>query len=319
MLVDTMSQMSLEYEDACVNHTLVIHAQKLLSEAPRMLNLQNATCPYLLLEIRRDHFYTDTMTQLFKKWGDLKKPLKVKFSGEDGVDQGGVQKEFFGVLFETLVSLGLFAQDDQTRLCWVQGVQDVRMYEVVGVLMGLCVYNGVIMNLQFPNVLWKVLVASSDAKVDRMAEQKQLFTLEDLEDGWPVLASGLRQLLEYDGDDVEDVFCRDYEISMDVFGQGVVTVPLMKEPVVSVTNENREAYVHDYCTHFMYTAQREQMLAIRRGMWSVIGSRAMSLCTADELEMVACGLSQGAELDMTELEKIAEYDDGYTADHPTIR
>lgn len=28
---------------------------------------------------------------------DLKKPLKVKFMGEDGVDEGGVRKEFFQV------------------------------------------------------------------------------------------------------------------------------------------------------------------------------------------------------------------------------
>ena len=28
---------------------------------------------------------------------DLKKPLKVQFVGEDGVDEGGVQKEYFQV------------------------------------------------------------------------------------------------------------------------------------------------------------------------------------------------------------------------------
>lgn len=336
VLIDAMSQMSLEYEDACVNHTLVVHAQKLLSEAPRMLknletNLRSATCPYLLLEIRREHFVDDTLSQMSRKWSDLKKPLKVKFidGGEVGMDQGGVQKEFFGVLFEQLASpgVGLFTQDETTRLCWIRAVltYDVRMYEMVGVMMGLSIYNGVMMNLQFPKVLWKILVMPSEALLEAMAERHQLFTLDDLEEGWPALGSGLRQLLQWDDGEVEDVFCRDYEISMDVFGQGIVTTSLMpnkEDPVVPVTNSNREAYVQDYCTYFMYTAQKEQLLAMRRGLWSVIGSRALSLCTAEELEMVACGHRQGPDaldLNMVELENVAEYDDGYNVDHPTIR
>lgn len=333
ILIDAMSQMSLEYEDACVNHTLVVHAQKLLSEVPQMLksletNLRSATCPYLLLEIRREHYIADTLDQISRKWGDLKKPLKVKFveGGEEGMDQGGVQKEFFGVLFEKVVSpdVGLFSQDNDTRLCWIRPVSDfdVRMYEMIGVMMGLSIYNGVIMNLQFPKVLWKILVIPSEALIDVMTERHQLFTLEDLEEGWPALAHGLRQLLEWKDGDVEDIFCRDYEISMDIFGQGVVTTSLMPGEAIPVSNNNRENYVRDYCIHFMYTAQKQQLLALRRGLWSVIGSRALSLCTADELEMVACGLRQGPgalSLNMKELESIAEYDDGYNADHPTIR
>ncbi|CAO3640111.1 unnamed protein product [Mucor hiemalis] len=336
VLIDAMSQMSLEYEDACVNHTLVVHAQKLLSEAPRMLknletNLRSATCPYLLLEIRRENFVTDTFDQMSRKWNDLKKPLKVKFieGGEEGMDQGGVQKEFFGVLFEKLVApdVGLFSQDESTRLCWIRPVldHDTRLYEMVGVMMGLSIYNGVIMNLQFPKILWKIFVMPNEALIDVMAERYQLFTLEDLEEGWPDLSSGLRQLLNWDDGEVEDVFCRDYEISMDVFGQGVVTKSLMPnetDAVVPVTNENREQYVKDYCKYFLYTAQKQQILALRRGMWSVIGSRALNLCTFEELEMVACGLRQGPDaldLNMAELESIAEYDDGYNVDHPTIR
>ncbi|KAI8983646.1 hypothetical protein BDB01DRAFT_722731 [Pilobolus umbonatus] len=335
VLMDSMAQMSIEYEDACVNHTLVLHAQKLLSETPNMtknleINLQSATCPYLLLEIRREHFLADTLSEISSKWGDLKKPLKVKFieGGEEGMDQGGVQKEFFGVLFEKLVTeeIGLFSTDENTRLCWIRNVAhcDIRMYEMSGVMMGLSIYNGVFMNLQFPKVLWKILVLPNEAIIDSLVDKQQLFTLDDLEDGWPDLGHGLRQLLEWEGE-VEDIFCRDYEISIDLFGQGIITESLMphkSDPVVPVTNANREEYVRDYCKYFMYTAQKEQLLAIRRGLWSVIGSSALNLCSANELEMIACGLRQGPDapaLDMKELEKVTEYDDGYSHEHPTIR
>ncbi|KAG0166371.1 hypothetical protein DFQ28_008287 [Apophysomyces sp. BC1034] len=331
--IDAMAQMSLEYEDACVNHTLVVHAQRLLSDAPRMVrnieaNLKSATCPYLLLEIRREHFVEDTWHQVSSKWADLKKPLKVKFveGGEEGMDQGGVQKEFFAVLFEKLASkeMGLFTVDPETRLCWIRPMMepDIRIYEMVGIMMGLAIYNGVIMNIQFPKVLWKALVLPNEALVDAMTARRQLFMLSDLEDGWPALASGLYQLLNWE-DEVQDIFCRNYEISLEVFGQGVVTIPLINNgDVIPVTNQNREAYVSDYCSYFLYKAQKEQILALRRGIWGVIGSKALGLCTADELEMVACGLRQGPgsiPLDMKELEEVAGYDDGYNPNHTTIR
>lgn len=330
--LDAMSQMSAEYEDACVNHTLVVHARRLLSDAPGMVrhledNLKSATCPYLLLEIRRQHFVTDALHQVSAKWVDLKKPLKVRFigGGEEGMDQGGVQKEFFGILFEKLTSkkMGLFTVDPETRLCWIQPIpvqqEDLRLYEMVGVMMGLAIYNGVIMNLQFPSILWKVLVQPSEAILDTLAAEHQLFTLNDLMEGWPSLANGLQQLLDWE-DQVQDVFCRNYEISIQVFGQGVVTVPLMENgSQVPVTNANREAFVRDYCTYFLYHAQRKQLLAIRRGVWSVIGGSAMDLCTAGVLEVVACGERQGMDLDLHELQAVADYDDGYNPDHLVIR
>lgn len=48
---------------------------------------------------------------------DLKKQLKVEFEGEEGVDEGGVQKEWFQLLVAELFSLkyGMFSQDDGMR------------------------------------------------------------------------------------------------------------------------------------------------------------------------------------------------------------
>lgn len=44
---------------------------------------------------------------------DLKKPLKVKFEGEDGIDEGGVKKEWFQLLVSEIFSpkYGMFIPD----------------------------------------------------------------------------------------------------------------------------------------------------------------------------------------------------------------
>lgn len=57
---------------------------------------------HLNLEIRRDNILDDALTQLSSKPKSLRKPLKVSFIGEQGIDQGGVKKEFFHVLTEEL-------------------------------------------------------------------------------------------------------------------------------------------------------------------------------------------------------------------------
>ena len=57
---------------------------------------------YLVLEIRRDSVLTDAMNQLWRRERrELLRPLKVRMGmeeGEEGVDHGGVQQEFFRVV-----------------------------------------------------------------------------------------------------------------------------------------------------------------------------------------------------------------------------
>ncbi|RUP14759.1 hypothetical protein BC936DRAFT_139636 [Jimgerdemannia flammicorona] len=357
MHVDAMSQMSAEYEDACVNHTLVMHAQRLLSDSPRMvhtleMHLRSATCPYLLLEVGRERIVDDTIEQISRKWADLKKPLKVKFvgGGEEGMDQGGVQKEFFAVVMERMMDdeWGMFVSDEETRVTWLQGgyleeegtpereMEEAtarRQYEMAGVVMGLAIYNGVILGIQFPKVMWKVLTMTSEEDLQKAAADRvdagskfpSLFSLEDLEEGWPALGRGLRQMLEWkqeDGD-VADVFCRNFEISYEVFGKGVVNIPLCEGGSdIPVTNENRHEYVRQYCHHFMYLGIKDRLLAFRRGVWAVVGGMAVRMCRPEELEMVVCGARNGGEgdhLDLSELEEATGYDDGYDSMHQVIR
>ncbi|KAH9244933.1 hypothetical protein BASA81_017636 [Batrachochytrium salamandrivorans] len=96
--------MSHEFEDAYVNQALMQHAQRFLQDSPSVVTLEQelrrVTNPYLVLEVRRDRLVDDVLDQIRKKEADLKKPVKVRFvgGGEEGQDQGGVQKEFFQLL-----------------------------------------------------------------------------------------------------------------------------------------------------------------------------------------------------------------------------
>ena len=68
---------------------------------PLQDRLKKAQTAYLTLDIRREHVLTDAMDQLWRREGrELTRPLKIRMGmeeGEEGVDHGGVQQEFFRV------------------------------------------------------------------------------------------------------------------------------------------------------------------------------------------------------------------------------
>ena len=75
---------------------------------------------YLHVRIRRTHVLQDALNQLMHRPDELKKPLKVTFISagvdEEGLDEGGVTKEFFQLLIRqifnevTAVALGAVLQ-----------------------------------------------------------------------------------------------------------------------------------------------------------------------------------------------------------------
>ncbi|TPX56586.1 hypothetical protein PhCBS80983_g04445 [Powellomyces hirtus] len=314
MHIDAMVQMSLEFEDAFVHQALVVHAQKFLHDSPSVAqleeNLKGRSNPFLVLEVRRDKLVQDVLEQVKQKTQDLKKPLKVRFigGGEEGMDQGGVQKEFFQVIVNMLLdpAYGMFTYDEETRYCWINGasLESEKEFELVGTIVGLALYNGVILDVNFPKVMYKRLL-------------DEVPTLEDVKEGWPALGRGLQQLLDWSDGDVGDVFLRTFEISYDVYGQ-VKNFPLVDggENLI-VTNQDRKQYVDLYIHHFVVESTRRQFTAFRRGFYKICGGRALKMCRPSELELLICGTATD-EINFTELEDGAQYDDGYDGHHQVI-
>ena len=315
--IHAVLQMSKVFEQAFVHSAWVFQVQKILEENQRITDIKGdirkVTCPYLVLEVRRgEHLISDTLSQLEAKQDDLKKPLKVKYvgGGEEGLDLGGVQKDFFQSIIAQIFdpAYGMFTPTEEssgTRTFFFNGesLEDRRQFELVGTVIGLAIYNGVIVNVQFPLVLYRMLLGHAP-------------TLEDLKDAMPQLGKGLQQLLDYPHDDVEDVFCRTFQISYKAFGRVKVVELLPNGDDVPVTSQNKHLFVALYVRHILKDAVRTQLQAFARGFHKVCGGHALQLCRAEELEVLVCG---ARDLDFAALERVAEYDDGYHANHRVIR
>lgn len=187
------------------------------NEMDLLLRLRPAMATFLVLNVRRDHVLTDAIDLLWRREKrELLRPLKVKMGmelGEEGVDAGGVQQEFFRILFAEALNpdFGMFTVDERTRMAWYQPASHEPLYkfEMLGLLMSLAVYNSVTLSVTFPLAFYRKLLGLKVKK------------LEHIEDGWPDLAKGLRDLLEWSDGDVADMFMRTYEFSYEAFGTRV--------------------------------------------------------------------------------------------------
>ncbi|XP_074647680.1 putative E3 ubiquitin-protein ligase HERC4 isoform X2 [Tubulanus polymorphus] len=264
--------------------------------------------PCLVLFVTRKNIVQDTVNQLTKHGSvDLKKPLKVIFVDEDAIDAGGVRKEFFLLIMREIMNpqYGMFRYFEESRLLWFndRSFEDPCMFNLIGKICGLAIYNSIIIDLNFPLSLYKKLL-------------NQPATLEDLKDLEPVIGRSLEDMLEYYMDDFEDVFPMNFEIEREVFGE-IVKIPLVENgDTIHLTMDNRKEYVDAYIDYVFNKSVREPFQRFAEGFMMVIGGRVLEFFHAQELQAMVVG---NENYDFSELEANCEYKGEFYTRHPSIR
>jgi hypothetical protein len=262
---------------------------------------------YLVVKVRRDRIVEDTLTVVDRQSSqDLKKPLKVMFEGEEGVDEGGVQKEFFQVMLRELLdpNYGMFLYNEKLRQLWFNAdtFETPVKFILFGTLLGIAIYNQVILDVHFPIVVFKRLVE----------RERYAPALSDLRDVDKDLHRSLELLLECEDASVTGTTFEVQRTSL--FGEVITTELKPGGGDVDVTNENRAEFVALYLKHLLVDSIAKQFDAFCRGFRKVCDTEPFSFFRADELELLICG---SPKLDFHELEKACKYE-GYDADHRIV-
>uniref|UniRef100_A0A672GUH5 Ubiquitin-protein ligase E3A n=1 Tax=Salarias fasciatus TaxID=181472 RepID=A0A672GUH5_SALFA len=268
--------------------------------------------PYLKLKVRRDHIIDDALVRLemisMENPSDLKKQLFVEFEGEQGVDEGGVSKEFFQLVLEEIFNpdIGMFTYDSDTKLFWFNSssLENEAQYTLIGIVLGLAIYNNCILDVHFPMVVYRKLMGKKG-------------TYLDLSDSHPVLYQSLKGLLEHTGNVEEDMMLT-FQIShTDLFGNPVLYDLKDQGDQIPVTEDNRQEFVDLYADYILNTSVERQFKAFKKGFLMVTNESPLKyLFRPEEVELLICG---SRKLDFEALEKTTEYDGGYSTDSQIIK
>eukprot|EP00026_Physarum_polycephalum_P001014 Phypoly_transcript_01015.p1 GENE.Phypoly_transcript_01015~~Phypoly_transcript_01015.p1 ORF type:complete len:708 (+),score=135.75 Phypoly_transcript_01015:84-2207(+) len=270
-----------------------------------MLLTGQGTAPYLVFRVRRNYLIRDTITQIaLHPPEDLRKELKVQFLGEEGIDQGGVQKEFFQLIVRSIFdpAYGMFVTTKENMYWFNSSSQEFDDFKLIGTILGLALYNGVILDVHFPEVVYKKLINAP-------------FGIEDLRGVDMTIYDSLQKLLAYEGNDVEDVFGLNFQVAYEVYGEAKTFDLKPGGGDIAVTHENKKEYVDLYVQYLLGGSVSRQFDAFIAGFRTVCNSPAFDLFRWEELELLICG---SPELDFEELEKSTQYE-GYDPDSPVIK
>jgi len=281
------------------------------------------------LRVRRECLVDDSLRQISQAVGagqeELKKGLRVHFTGEEGVDAGGPRKEWFLMLVRDIFDpqMGMFVYDEDSNTCYfnANSFETSDQYYLVGALLGLAIYNSTILDVAFPPFMFRKLLAAAPSAIANASNVASLtgtkgqmtYTLSDLAEFRPSLAAGLQQLLDFDGD-VEATYCRDFVAPVERYGT-VSNVPLIANgDKTPVTNANRHEFVDAYVRYILDTAVSRQFEPFKRGFFTVCAGNALSLFRAEEIELLIRGSDE--QLNIDSLKAVAVYENWKQCEPP---
>eukprot|EP00794_Sanderia_malayensis_P007143 gene7143-7948_t len=275
-------------------------------------SLDSFNSPYLRLRVRRDHLIEDALVRLEiisrDSPGDFKKQLIVEFDGEQGVDEGGVSKEFFQLVVEQLFNpdYGMFIYDELRRQYWFNptSFETEGQFTLIGIVFGLAIYNGIILDVNFPPILYRKLLGLKGR-------------YEDLESSHNNIYQSMTYMLQFEGD-LENEVMTTFEVGyQDVFGQNLTHNLKENGSNIPVTQANKQEFVDLYADFLLNGVIETQFKAFKRGFDMVTeDSMVQQLFRPEEVELLLCG---SKEFDVNHLESSTEYDGGYDKDHYVIK
>ena len=193
--------------------------------------------PPLQLSVSRSQVFVDSFRQLFGRSGDEMKygKLSIRFRGEEGVDAGGVTREWFQVMsrqmFDANYALFVPVASDRTtfhpnKLSHVNE-HHLLYFKFIGRVIGKALYEGRALDCHFSRAVYKRMLG-------KPVSIKDMETL-DLD-----YYKSLLWMLE---NDITDIITETFSIETDDFGVPQIVDLIENGRNVPVTEENKQEYV----------------------------------------------------------------------------
>ncbi|GAA96285.1 uncharacterized protein L969DRAFT_606130 [Mixia osmundae IAM 14324] len=239
----------------------------------------------LQINVRRPYVFEDSFSQLQRKTGEEIKhgKLSVRFYDEEGVDVGGVTREWFHVLARQMFNPGyaLFEPCLGDRLTYhprrtSSVVTDhLAFFKFVGRIIGKAVFDGRLLDAYFTRSLYKQMIGKPVSPSD----------LESID---PEYYKSLTWMLQNDITGVMDDYT--FSIEEDVFGEMKIVELKPNGANINVTQENKHEYVRLVTEQRLTKSVQAQIDSFLAGLWEIIPKDLIQIFSDNELELLISGL-----------------------------
>lgn len=305
------------------NPGLLEKSLSMMLKAPRLIDFDNKRAYFrsrirqqheqhlagpLRISVRRAYVLEDSYNQLrMRSNQDLKGRLNVQFQGEEGIDAGGLTREWYqllsrvifdkgALLFTTVGNNATFQPNPNS----VYQTEHLSYFKFVGRVVAKALFDGQLLDVYFTRSFYKHILG---VKV----------TYHDIEAVDPDYYKNLKWLLENDVNDILDLtFSMDADEEKLILYEKTQVTDYELKPGgrnIRVTEETKHEYVDLVADHILTNAIRPQINSFLEGFDELVPRELISIFNDKELELLISGLP---EIDLEDLKANAEYT-GYTA------
>ncbi|KAI2778874.1 hypothetical protein F4815DRAFT_446928 [Daldinia loculata] len=265
--------------------------------------------PLLQLQVRREHVFHDSFKSLYFKTGEEMKfgKLSIRFHGEEGVDAGGVTREWFQVLARQMfdANYALFVPVSSDRTTFhpnkLSGINDEHLmfFKFIGRIIGKALYEGRLLDCYFSRAVYKRILGKP-------------VSVKDMESFDPDYYKSLSWMLN---NDITDIITETFSVEDDEFGVTRIHDLIENGRNVPVTEDNKHEYVRLVVEHKLLTSVKDQMENFLKGFHEIIPAELISIFNEQELELLISGLP---DVDIDDWKSNTEYHN-YSPSSPQIQ
>ncbi|OLL25644.1 E3 ubiquitin-protein ligase TOM1-like, partial [Neolecta irregularis DAH-3] len=263
----------------------------------------------LQLNIRRDLIFLDSYRALYFKSGDEMKysKLNIRFAGEDGIDAGGLTREWYQALARQMFNpdYALFTPVASDRTTFhpnrtsAINPEHLSFFKFVGRIIGKALYDGRLLDCHFSRAVYKHILGKPVA-------------LKDIETLDLDYYKSLQWMLE---NDITDIITETFSIESDEYGERKIVDLIPNGRSITVTEENKHEYVRLVVEYRLNTSIQDQLSNFLTGFTDIIPEDLVKIFNEQELELLISGLP---DIDVDDWRNNTEYHN-YNVSSPQIQ
>ena len=262
---------------------------------------------HMEIVIRRENILQDSLLAFDSiKPANFRQFFRFEFSGEPGIDAGGVAREFYEVLSSEIFNpnFGLFTYSSTDQMCLqinhASGTAEpehLRYYRFIGQMLAKALFDGQIICHHFVRPLYKHILAWPVVMKDLEYLDREIY-------------NNLVQLITYaesDDFDLRDLSL-DFTVNETFLGENKIIERIPGGSDIYLTDDNLAEYLEAQVKYRLLKRFSPQLREMLNGFYEIIPEAMLSIFDFQELELLMCGLPN---LDMEDWKNNTEYGGEY--------